>query len=328
MLTIKAQEKSTNYSLPLWQRPILLKYQFVCGMDKLILVLILVTDNSSHRIYIISCKTDLIPKTRMIGFIKAKYMNDSSKTKKQLIEELSALRRRVTWLNGSEASSIHEAHYRSMVEASPVSIMAIRNGRLLFSNPAGARMLGFSHPNEMVGKLAIEVVAHESQQLVTERINRLGSGKDNPAEEIMLIRQDGTKITVETISVPINIDGILTAVIIAHDVSKRKELETKLIESEERFRAFMDNIPASVYIKDENDIHIYANAAASESTKKKLEELVGSTTRELWPSDLADRLIELDQKVIDKGVPKITEEWKIREKGDARWQRDIKFPII
>ena len=217
-------------------------------------------------------------------------MNDTSKSKKQLLEELSALRWRVARLNGSEASSIHEAHYRSMVEASPVSIMAIRSGRLLFSNPAGARMLGFSHPNEMVGIPAIDVVAHESQQLVTERINRLESGKDNPAEEIMLIRQDGTKITVETISVPINIDGIPTAVIIAHDVSKRKELETKLKESEERFRAFMDNIPASVYIKDENDIHIYANAAASKSTKKKLEELVGSTTRELWPPDLADWL--------------------------------------
>ena len=255
-------------------------------------------------------------------------MKDANKTKKQLLEELSALRRRLARLNGSEASSIPETHYRSMVEASPVSIMAIRNGRLLFSNPAGARMLGFSHPNEMVGIPAIDVVAHESQQLVAKRINRLESGKDNPADEVMLIRQDGTKIIVVTISVPINIDGIPSAVIIAHDVSKRKELETKLKESEERFRAFMDNIPASVYIKDENDIHIYANAAASKSTKKKLEELVGSTTRELWPPDLADRLIELDQQVIDNDVPKITEEWKIREKGDARWQRDIKFPII
>ena len=255
-------------------------------------------------------------------------MKDTKKTKKQLIEELSALRRRIARLEGSETLPKHEAHYRSMVEALPVSIMAMRNGRLLFSNPAGARMLGFSHPNEMVGIPAIDVVAPESQQLVTERINRIESGKDNPADEIMLIRQDGIKITVETISIPIDIDGMPTEVIISHDVSERKELEMKLKESEERFRAFMDNIPASVYIKDENDIHIYANLQASKSTEKKLEELIGSTTRDLWPPDLADRLIELDQKVIDEEVPKITEEWRNTKKGDARWQRDIKFPII
>ncbi|UCE55033.1 MAG: PAS domain S-box protein [Desulfobacterales bacterium] len=255
-------------------------------------------------------------------------MKDTNKTKKQLIEELSALRRQVTRLERSETSPKQKAHYRTMVEASPVSIMAMRKGRVLFSNPAGARMLGFSHPNEMVGIPAMDVVAPESQQLVTERIKRLESGKDNPSEEMRLIRQDGIKITVEAASVPIDIDGIPTAVIIAHDVSDRKELETKLKESQERFRAFMDNIPASVYIKDENDIHIYANQAASKSVKKKLEELIGSTTRDLWPPDLADRLIELDRKVIDEDVPKITEEWKITEKGDVRWQKDIKFPIV
>ena len=374
-------------------------------------------------------------------------MKDANKTKKQLIEELSALRRRVAQLEGSAAPSVDEAHYRSMVEASPVAITVIRNGCILYSNPASARMLGFSDSKEMQGTHVLDIVAPESQSDVAERIKRLEQGKDNPLTQLELIRKDGIRIKVESTSVSVTIEGMPTAVIIAQDISVREEqeeklqmmqfsidhaldriawiapdgrffyaneaackemdytldevlsmsvsdidpnfpiekwtehyqevkkrgfmrletrqissdgkihdievsanhlkfadqeflcafgrditerrrLEVQLKESEERFRAFMDNIPASVYIKDENDIHIYANAAASKSTKKKLEELVGSTTRELWPPDLADQLIELDQKVIDKGVPKITEEWKIREKGDARWQRDIKFPII
>ncbi|MBT8366015.1 MAG: sigma 54-interacting transcriptional regulator, partial [Deltaproteobacteria bacterium] len=111
------------------------------------------------------------------------------------------------------------------------------------------------------------------------------------------------------------------------DITKRKQLEVKLKESEERFRAFMDNIPSSVYIKDENDKHIYGNPATLKSVEKKQEDFIGSTTRDLWPPQLAGRLIELDRKVIDEDNPRITEEWRNTEKGEIRWRRDIKFPI-
>jgi PAS domain S-box-containing protein len=298
----------------------------------------------------------------------------------------------------------------------------------------------------MVGLTAADFVAPESQQLAVERIKRIESGKDNPTAEIALIRQDGIRITVESSSVSVLIDGIPTAVIIAQDISERKEkerklkmmqfsidnaldriawiapdgrllyanratceemgytleevltmsipdvdpnfpaerwaehfqevkkngsvlfetrnisgdgkihdvevstnylkfddheflcsfgrditerkqLEMKLKESQERFQAFMENIPATVYLKDENDRHIYGNPKAFESVEKKPEEFMGSTTRDLWPPQLADRLMKLDRKVLDGDIPRITEEWRNTEKGDARWYRDIKFPI-
>jgi len=83
-------------------------------------------------------------------------------------------------------------------------------------------------------------------------------------------------------------DGWVTAAVVnAHDITEIKRLEMDLIDSEERFRAFMDNNPAATYIKDENDIHLYANPAAFKSTRKKPGELIGSTTRDLWPPERA-----------------------------------------
>jgi PAS domain S-box-containing protein len=373
-------------------------------------------------------------------------MKDANKTKKQLIEELSALRRRVARLEGSAAPPVDEAHYRSMVEASPVAITVIRNGCILYSNPASARMLGFSGPEEMVGTPVWDIVAPESQSDVAERIKRLEQGKDNPLTQLELVRQDGTRITIESTSVSVTIEGMPTAVIIAQDITERKEnekrsqmmqfsidhaldriawiapdghflyanesackemgytldevlsmrvsdvdpnfnierwaehyqevkergsmrletqqisddgqthdievfanylkfadyefmcsfgrditehkqLEVKLKESQERFKAFMDNIPAAVYIKDEHDRHIYGNQMAFDSVEMKPEDFIVSTTRDLWPAQIAEMLIKLDQKVIEEDVPKITEEWKNTEKGDTRWRRDIKFPI-
>lgn len=123
-------------------------------------------------------------------------------------------------------------------------------------------------------------------------------------------------------------DGQVTAVVTnVHDITKIKLLEMKLKESEERFRAFMDHNPASIYIKDENDRHIYGNAEAFRSVAKTADEFIGSTTVELFPPQVADRLIKLDRKVLKGGIPRIVEEWRNTENGDARWRRDIKFPI-
>jgi PAS domain S-box-containing protein len=106
-----------------------------------------------------------------------------------------------------------------------------------------------------------------------------------------------------------------------------RKTEEKLRESEERFRAFMDNNPASIYIKDENDRHIYGNPGAFASVGKKPDEFIGSTTRDLFSSEVAARLIELDQKVLKEGVTQLTAEWFDSAKGGVRWRRDIKFPI-
>jgi PAS domain S-box-containing protein len=381
-------------------------------------------------------------------------MEDADKRNKRLIDELKNLRRRVHDLEESQARrkfsetelKESEERYRSIVEASPVSIMVIRNGQILFSNPSGCRMLGFSDTQDMAGMSALEIVAPEYQVEIAQRIKRLEKGMDNPPIEIELCRQDGTKITVESTSVSIPIDGIPTAVTITQDISDRKEkeeklqmmqfsidnaldrivwiapdgrflyaneaackemgytpeemlsmrvsdidpnfplkkwaehyqelkkrgsmrLETqqrsgdgqthdievssnylkfgdrefmcsfgrditelkqsekKLKESEQRFRAFMDNIPASVYVKDETDRHIYGNPAAIKSVGMNPDEFIGSTTRDFFPQQRADRLIELDRKVLDGESPRITEEWINREDGEIRWRRDIKFPI-
>jgi PAS domain S-box-containing protein len=89
----------------------------------------------------------------------------------------------------------------------------------------------------------------------------------------------------------------------------------------------MENIPAVIYIKDENDRHIYGNPAAFKSVGMKPDDFIGSTTRGFFPSGVAGRLIELDRQVRNGEIPRIVKEWENTENGGTRWRRDIKFPI-
>jgi PAS domain S-box-containing protein len=148
---------------------------------------------------------------------------------------LSRLRRELEQRVEERTAELYESEgrYRSLVEASPSAIMAIQDGNIIFTNPAGAELLGFYDPEEMVGLSAMDLVSPESQQLVVERLKNLEMGERNPNAEIELVKRDGSKIIAESTSVSILLDGKPAGVIIARDITEIKQAEEAL---EERFR--------------------------------------------------------------------------------------------
>ena len=242
---------------------------------------------------------------------------------------LSRLRRNLEQQVEKRTAELKESEerYRSIVETSPVSIMAIRDGCFLFVNPAGARMLGFSAPEGMIGISATKVVAPESQQLVMKRLKRLEKEKDNPTVEIELIRQDGTRITVESTSVSVPIGGIPTAVIITQDISVRKKTEMNLRESEERFRAFMDNNPAVAYMKNESLQHVYGNRTLFDAFETSPDKFIGTTTKDIFPADIARRIEAYDSEVLSGRVVVEVEPFCEETQGQRRWWKEVKFPF-
>jgi PAS domain S-box-containing protein len=123
-------------------------------------------------------------------------------------------------------------------------------------------------------------------------------------------------------------DRKVSAVVVsAHDITVVKELEVKLKDSEERFRAFMENTPGVIYIKDENDTHLYSNKFGLEVVGMKSEDFIGSSTQDVFPPKIAERLIELDRKVLKENIPRLTDEYSYSGEKGIGWYRDIKFPM-
>ena len=123
-------------------------------------------------------------------------------------------------------------------------------------------------------------------------------------------------------------DRKVSAVVVsAHDITVVKELEVKLKDSEERFRAFMENTPGVIYIKDENDTHLYSNKFGLEVVGMKSEDFIGSSTQDVFPPKIAERLIELDRKVLKENIPNLTDEYSYSGEKGIGWYRDIKFPM-
>jgi len=107
----------------------------------------------------------------------------------------------------------------------------------------------------------------------------------------------------------------------------RVQVQTQLQESEMRFRAFMDNLPAHAYIKDNSDRHLFANKTTLAFLGKKINEFIGLKSNDIWPEAVSEKIKHLDRKVLTGEQARVVEEWSHVHLGETHWIRDIKFPI-
>ncbi len=114
--------------------------------------------------------------------------------------------------------------------------------------------------------------------------------------------------------------------VIIMDVTQRKIAEMNFQESEERFKAFMENIPAFIFIKDKQLRHVYGNKRMLDLFGKSTDEYKGTTAHDFLDSHVASELDKADMEVL-KAKKKVEIEIPINRDGIDMWIRDIKFPI-
>lgn len=106
--------------------------------------------------------------------------------------------------------------------------------------------------------------------------------------------------------------------------NKRKRTEAALEESEKRFSAFMEHLPAGAFIKDQTGRLLFVNRYIEEFFG--FQEYVGKTTEQLLPHEVAERMVEDDRKVLTEG-PMVLQEKITDIHGGEHFFHTYKFPI-
>jgi len=116
----------------------------------------------------------------------------------------------------------------------------------------------------------------------------------------------------------------LTVLVVGALVDERRRMAARLLqESRNQFAAFMEHLPAVAYIKEPQGRLLFTN--------KQFDALlgpghVGQTTEQYLPTGAAERLVALDQPVIDGG-PVQTELTIELTEGESRTFHVAKFPV-
>ncbi len=196
-----------------------------------------------------------------------------------------------------------EKDYRSILEnIQDVYYRTDTAGNLLSASPSLADVLGYSPVSSLYGKdIATSLYANPDDRTVfLEDLEKTGSVTNY---EVLLKHRDGTLVTVITSSHKyFDDDGRFLGVEgIFRDITERKRVEEALRRTEERFRAFTENIEDLTAITDEEGRYTYVSPSVFRLSGYTPEEVLGrnatgtDTPFAIHPDDLG-RLVEASHK--------------------------------
>lgn len=127
-----------------------------------------------------------------------------------------------------EELKMSEEKYRNLVELSPDAIYVHIDGIIQYANPATARIFGVLDAASLIGKDASDYLIIHNKYLAEalDRKHKMEKGeKDLPLKFVQFTRYDGVVVDLETLTIPIIMDGKLAVQVIARDVSDRSRAE-------------------------------------------------------------------------------------------------------
>lgn len=150
--------------------------------------------------------------------------------------------------------------YSQLVEYLSDMILVHSEGKIIFVNPAGIRLLGAASENEITGRAFIDFVHPEMREGVRERFRHvIVDSRESKSYEDRLVCADGTERIIETVISPFIFQGEWALLIVGHDVTERKRSEEALRQSEERFKTMVQNLNGYIYsVFYEGGIAVYS----------------------------------------------------------------------
>jgi PAS domain S-box-containing protein len=151
--------------------------------------------------------------------------------------EIYGVTRDITRRNRAEqAQRESEERYRSLVEISPDPVILHQEGKIVYMNPAAFRLIGASPSDAVIGKNILDFIHPDFRNAVKKNIIKDLRGDSTPLMELTMVRIDGTPVIVEGRGVRTIINGKPAVQVAIKDITRRKQAEAALQESEQKYR--------------------------------------------------------------------------------------------
>lgn len=261
-------------------------------------------------------------------------MKAEDMTKDQLIKEVTVLRQRNAELNAlvakrnREEDSLREQRDRAQkyLDIAGVMIVVIDvDQRVTLINKKGCEILGYKE-EEIIGKNWFDdFLPEEDRDRVKDVFVKLIAGEIEPVEyfENPVLTESGEEriIAWHNTVLADEAGNIMAALSSGEDITDRKRAEKALQESEDRYRAVVEDLPVLVCSFLPGGEITFVNKTYCEYFGRTSEEFVGATFLSLIP--------EADRKAVMENISALTAESPtqshvhkvIAPNGDIRWQR-------
>ncbi|MCX6143859.1 MAG: PAS domain S-box protein [Ignavibacteriales bacterium] len=179
-----------------------------------------------------------------------------------------------------------EDRYRKLVEFSPDAIAVHVDGRFVFVNHAGVKMIGAIDMSELIGKPILDIVHPDYKELVIARAFQSREKRaEQPFAEEKFVRFDGSTFDVEVATTPITYGGKAATLVVARDLEDRHREQEELT----RLREAVETSGEIVFTTNAEGMITFVNPEFVRIYGYEPGEVVGKVTPRILKSGTMER---------------------------------------
>jgi sigma-B regulation protein RsbU (phosphoserine phosphatase) len=204
------------------------------------------------------------------------------------------------------------------------------DGHYLMANAALARIYGYNSPEELMLEMTDIGKRLYVEEGRRDEFVRLMQEKDViTGFESQVFRKDGTVIWIsENCRAVRDVKGrLLYYEGTVEDTTQRRQAEVKLRHSEALYHSLVETLPQNIFRKNLQLRFTFGNQKFCETLGRPLDEIVGKTDFDFFPSDLAEKYQRDDRRVLTTGQPYETVEENQPPGGGKIYVHVVKTPL-
>ena len=158
------------------------------------------------------------------------------------------------------------------------------NDIIVSINNAALELIGADNREQILGHSVYEILGPEYIEIAKNYSRQLMSN-DGITEgyEFRLIKLDGTLLDIECIGIKVEYNRQPALRIVFRDITRQKNIQEKLKESENRYRTLAEAAHDMIFIVDRDGSIVYVNSFAAEQFDKTADEMVQYNTSDFFP---------------------------------------------
>jgi diguanylate cyclase (GGDEF)-like protein/PAS domain S-box-containing protein len=229
-----------------------------------------------------------------------------------------------------EEKTLIEDKYKMLFESIYDVVFIIDpNGIIKEVSPSFMQMTGYK-PEQIIGKSLndFDFLTPESRGKAMSELKNIIDGKPLKQEEYQVFSRHGGTGTGEVSGFPIIRDNKITSIILLiHDITKRKETEEALRESEEKYRALADN-PLVGFLIIQDGKYVFANDRVLKMHGYTADEIINAAHLSMLHPDYRDESVKTAVQVGKGEKPAgIIEQKRVKKNGEFFWASTVITPI-
>ena len=206
-----------------------------------------------------------------------------------------------------EMLKMSRENFRHSLDDSPLGVRIVTvTGELIYANQEILNIYGYDSFEEMKSNPREKRYTPESCVEHEARKAKRRRGEDVPSNyEVSIIRKDGSIRNLEVFRKQVLWNGETQFQALYSDITKRKQAEKNLRDSEERYRVVVEHAQESILITQHMKI-VFANTAAAENTGYSVQALTALDLKKLIHPDDINMVVDYHSRRLNgKKVPSI-----------------------